>query len=337
MKTTPEKLQSGLDRGLAPVYLISGDEPLTAGEAADALRAAARAAGFTERDVFFVERANTGPWEEIFAAAQSRSLFAERRLIEVRLPGGKPGAAGGKILQEIVQLAGPELMVLVITGALDREAQQSAWVQALEHGGCWVVAEAVAAAQLPGWIRQRGARLGLKLDDAAVELLAQQTEGNLLATWQELQKLQLAGLTGVGAQEVLAGTTRSGRYDVTQLGEAMLAGDSRRALRILGALRAEGVEPTLVLWSVLQELRMLWLQLVPGPQVAGIWSRNRGAQGAALPRFRQRGRAGFARLTEQAARADRIIKGIERGQAWDEIALLVAEFTSGGAPLQPAA
>ncbi len=337
MKTTPEKLESGLARGLAPAWLISGDEPLTAGEAADALRAAARAAGFTEREVFFIERANTGPWEEIFASAQSLSLFSARRLIEIRLPGGKPGAVGSKILQEVAGLAGPDLMILVIAGSLDWEAQKSAWVQALERRGVWVVADPVGPAQLPGWIRQRAARLGLKLDDAAVELLVQQTEGNLLATWQELQKLQLAGLTEAGADEVMAGSTSSSRYDVTQLGEAMLAGNAPRALRILATLRAEGVEPTLVLWSVLQELRMLWLQLVPGPQIQGVWSRNRNAQGAALPRFRQRGRAGFARLAEQAARADRIIKGIEKGRAWDEIALLVAEFTSGGAPLQPAA
>lgn len=337
MKITPEKLDAELRKALAPVYLISGDEPLTAGESADAVRAAARTAGFTEREVFFAERANSGPWEEIFAAAQSLSLFSARRLIEIRLPGGKPGAAGARLLQEVAQLAGSDLLVLVIAGALDWEAQKSAWVQALERRGAWVVAEDVGPARLPAWIRARAARLGLVLDDEAVALLAQQTEGNLLAAWQELQKLSLAGLTQAGVDDVLASSTRSSRHDVTQLGEAVLAGDAQRALRVLASLRAEGVEATLVLWAVLQELRMLWLQLVPGPQVPGIWSRNRAAIGQALPRFRKQGRAGFARLTERAARADRMIKGMEEGQAWDEIALLVVEFASGDAPLAPAA
>lgn len=306
-------------------------------EATDALRVAARGAGFLEREVFFIERASSGSWADIFAAAQAQSLFSARRLVEVRLPGGKPGTEGGRVLQELAALAGPELMLLVVTGALDREARNSAWVQALQHHGTWVEAGPVPAKALPEWIVRRGGQLGLQLDPAAVQLLAGQTEGNLLATWQELQKLQLAGLVQVGAADVLASTSPSGRYDVTQLGEAALAGDTRRALHILGALRAEGVEPTLVLWSLVQELRMLWLQLVPGPQVPGIWSRNREAQAGALPRFRQRGRAGFARLTGQAARADRVIKGYERGRAWDELALLVADFTSGGMPRQPAA
>lgn len=337
MKISAEKLESALGRSLAPAWLIAGDEPLGAAEAADALRLAARKAGFTEREVFFVERANTGPWEEIFASAQSRSLFAAQRLLEIRLPGGKPGATGSKVLQEVVDMAGPELMVLVICGALDWESQKAAWVQALERRGAWVTAASVGTEQLPAWIRQRGARLGVELDAAAVALLAQQTEGNLLATWQELQKLQLGGHTSVGVDEVMAGTTSSSRYDVAQLGEAMLNGDARRALHILAALRAEGVEPPLVLWSVVQELRSLWVQLVPGAPVAGVWSRNKAAQGAALPRFRKLGRAFFARITERAARADRVSKGFEKGQAWDEIALLVVEFTSGGAPLQPAA
>lgn len=336
MKSTPEKLESELRRGLAPVYLISGDDPLTAGEAADALRAAARAAGFTEREVFFVERANTGPWDEIYASAQALSLFSARKVLEIRLPGGKPGP-GAKVLLELAGLAGPELLVLVITESLDWETQKSAWFQAIERTGVWVQAGGVGTAQLPAWIRGRAARLGLTLDDDAVAALAMQTEGNLLAAWQEIQKLALAGFSRAGVEEVLASSTRSNRFDVTQLGEAMLQGDRTRSLQIVAALRAEGVEPTLVLWSIVQELRMLWLQLVPGAPVQGIWSRNKNALAAAAPRFRQRGRSAFARLTERAARADRTIKGFNGGNAWDEIALLVAEFASGESPLAPAA
>lgn len=333
LKTVPEKLEAGLARGLAPVYLISGDEPLTAGEAADLLRAAARERGFTEREVFFVERAGSGPWDGIFSAAQSLSLFSSRRILEVRLPGGKPGAAGEKVLRELARLAGPDLLVIVITGELDWQAQKAGWVQALEEAGTWVQASQVSAAAFPGWIRARAAREGVELDAQAVDALAASTEGNLLAAVQEIRKLALGGIAVAGAADVLASVSQSGRYDVAQLGEALLQRDRARALRILAALRAEGEEPTLILWSLVQELRSLWLRLVPGAPVPGVWSRNRGAVDAAAPAFRQRGRAAFARLAARAARIDRINKGQARGllqdHAWNELAALVVDFTTG--------
>jgi DNA polymerase III subunit delta len=337
LKTTPEKLAGTLKNGPAPVYLLSGDEPLTQGEAADAIRAAARGAGFTEREVFFVDRANTGPWDDIFAAAQALSLFATRRLLEIRIPGSKPGTDGSKALQELVGLAGPDLTLMVITGELDWTAQKSSWVQALDAAGVWVDAQPVTIARFPAWLQARAAAEKLTLDDAAIDALCQQTEGNLLAAVQELRKLSLAGYSMVGATEVLAGSAQSSRFDVNQLGEAVLAGDTARALRVLAGLRAEGVEPTLLLWAVWQELRSVWLTLVPGAQASTIWSRNRNHIAHAVTRLRPQGRAFFARLNERAAAADRIIKGRQRGNAWDALALLVAEFAAGRAVLQEAA
>ncbi len=336
MKTTPEKLESALQRGLAPVYLISGDEPLTAGEAADMLRAAARGQGYTEREVFFVERANSnGPWDEIHAAAQALSLFASRRLIEVRLPAGKPGL-GAKVLQELVALAGSDFILLVITGALDFETQKAPWVQAIDGAGVWVVAEEVPAARFAAWLRTRATRSGIELDDAAIAALVAHTEGNLLAAIQELQKLALAGIRSAGAAQVLASVTQSSRFDVTQLGEAVLQGDRARALRVLAGLKAEGEEPTLILWSLWQELRMVWLTLVPGAHVSGVWSRHRQLLPAAAARFRPLGRAWYAQLNTHAARTDQIIKGQRFGNAWDELALLVAAFSGGADVLRQA-
>lgn len=337
MKTTPEKLPQALKRSLAPVYLLSGDEPLTQGEAADAIRAAARGAGFTERDVFFVDRANSGPWDDIFAAAQAMSLFAARRLIEVRIPGSKPGTEGGKALQELAKLGSADVLLLVITGGLDWSTQKAAWVQALDAAGVWVDATAVGVAQFPGWLRARAAAEGVVLDNDAVTMLAQQTEGNLLAAIQELRKLALAGHASAGVAEVLASSTQSSRFDVSQLGAAVLGGDVPRALRVLAGLKAEGVEPTLVLWSLWQELRMLWTTLVPGTPVPGVWSRNRQLMGTAASRLRPQGRAFFARLEMRLAEADRIIKGRLHGDAWDALALLAAEFAGGRAVLGEAA
>lgn len=329
MRITPEKLPAALKRGLAPLYLLSGDEPLRQGEAADAIRAAARAAGFTEREVFFVERANAGPWDDIFASAQAMSLFAARRLIEIRIPSGKPGTEGAKALVELAGLASPDVMLLVITGALDWTSRKTSWVQALDGAGCWIDAEAIGTAQFPAWLRDRAQAEGVQLEEEAVALLALQTEGNLLAALQELQKLSLAGITRAGAAEVLAGVAQSSRFDVAQLGEAVLRGDLVRSLRVLTALKAEGVEPTLVLWSLWQELRALWLLLVPGAPVTGVWSRNRDHQPAAVARLKPLGRAFFAQLDMQLAEADCIIKGRKPGNGWDALALAVAAFAGG--------
>jgi DNA polymerase III subunit delta len=336
LKTTPEKLAAALSKGPAAVYLLSGDEPLTQGEAADAIRAAARAAGFTEREVYFIDRANSGPWDEIFAAAQAMSLFATRRLIEIRIPGSKPGVEGSKALQELAGVAGADLMLMVTTGALDWTSQKAAWVQALDAAGVWVDAEVVGAARFPAWLRARAANEGVKLDDDAVEALALQTEGNLLAAVQELRKLALAGHRNAGVAEVMASSAQSSRFDVAQLGEAALRGDTARALRVLAGLRAEGVEPTLVLWSVWQELRMVWLTLLPGAPVPGVWSRNRQLLPAAAARLKPQGRAFFARLGGRLAAADRMAKGRQSGNPWDALALLVAEFSSGRAVLADA-
>jgi DNA polymerase-3 subunit delta len=329
LRITPEKLTAALQRNLAPVYLLSGAEPLTQGEAGDAIRAAARAAGFTEREVFFVERAAGGPWDEIFASCQALSLFAARRIVEVRIPAAKPGTEGARALQELVGSAGPDLLLLVIVGELDWSARKAAWVQALDGAGVWVDAEVPPLAQFPAWLRTRAAAEGLELADDAVAVLVEQTEGNLLAAVQELRKLTLSGVRRAGAAEVLASAAQSSRYDVTQLGEAVLLGDVPRALKVLAGLRAEGHETPLVLWTVWQELRMLWLTLVPGAPVSGIFSRNRDHLAAAAARLRPLGRAFFARLDTHMAEVDLIAKGRRHGNAWDELALVVAAFAGG--------
>lgn len=331
MKLTTNSLAAHLSEHLLPVYLISGDEPLLVAEAADAVRARARAAGFSERDTYFLERSTD--WNEVAAAANNLSLFAERRIIEIRLASAKPGVAGGAALLKLAQLKDKDLLVLVIAPRLDRDAQGASWVKGIESAGAWVQIWPVGEPDLVAWLQARCRRLHLKCDAEALEVLAERTEGNLLAAHQELEKLRiLFPETPVTATEVLASVADSARYDVAQLGEAALAGDAARALHVLAGLRAEGVEAPLVLWAVNKAVRDLWhaQHAAGGGAAPRTWQRQ--AQALAQGLRRVRGVA-FGRIALRAERADRMIKGRLAGSAWDELALLTAEFCT--RPLLP--
>ncbi len=335
MKLALDNLPSQLRDGLAPCYLVSGDEPLRVAEAADAIRAAARAAGFAEREVHFVERA--ADWAAIRASAGTMSLFGDRRILEIRLESAKPGKEGGAALAALAEAAGQDLLVLVLTGRIDADGQKSAWCHALESRGTWIAVWDVDAGRLPQWLAQRCRRAGLEPTPAALQLLADRVEGNLLAAQQEIDKLALLVPAGrLDAEQVLGAVVDSARYDVFALGESVLAGDAVRALRLLEGLRSEGVEPTLVLWSLVRELRRLWdLRQDPG---AAPRSGPRGspAQAAALERAARRApRMAYARLASRALRADRMIKGRLAGSPWDEMLLLAAETCGVRTPAQP--
>jgi DNA polymerase-3 subunit delta len=308
MKLSLDELPSQLAQRLLPAYLISGDEPLRVGEASDLIRARARATGYEEREVFFIERASA-VWDEVLQSAQSLSLFANRRVIEIRMPTGKAGVSGAAALLRVIAAAGDELLLLVITGKLERETQGAEWVRALQARGAWLPIWPIARAQLPQWLQVRFRAAGLRADEEALELLAERSEGNLLAAQQEIDKLALLLAPGaaVSAIEVAASSADSARFDVFQLGEAVRAMEPGRSLRILAGLQAEGAEAPLVLWSL--------LRIMHGLQASGP-----GATGRSAPRL------SFARLTARAARADRMAKGLERGDAWDELALLAVEL-----------
>ena len=331
MKLTPDSLNAQLAQRLLPAYLISGDEPLLTGEAADAVRTAARQAGFSEREVHFIER--SGDWDEVRASAATLSLFGSRRIREIRLGSGKPGAAGNAVLGALATSGDPDTLLLVLAPRLDRDAQNAEWVRALESHGAWVPVWPVDAARLVAWLRTRARRLGLEADDAALGLLAARTEGNLLAAQQELVKLTLLAPAGrVSDEAVRASVADSARFDVFQLGEAVLQGDAPRALRMLAGLRAEGTEPTLALWALSKALRDVWNARGGGEARAPAWQRQAAALASAL---RRAPRMPFAQLALRAGRADRMIKGRLSGDAWDEMALLAAQMC-GIATAQPA-
>jgi DNA polymerase III subunit delta len=323
VKITPDALANHLSGQLLPAYLVSGDEPLLTGEAADAIREAARAAGFTEREVHFIERA--GDWDDVRASGANMSLFGARRVVEIRMHTGKPGVAGGAALVALLKVKDPDTLYLILTPRLDRDAQGSEWMRTLEAVGAWVQAWPIDAQRLVGWLTARCRKLGLDATDDALELLAVRTEGNLLAAHQELTKLTLlAAGKRITVEAVLESVADSARYDVFQLGESVLAGEAPRALRMLAGLRAEGTEPTLVLWALAKSMRDVWNAQPGGGRPQG-WQRP-GAAAALAQAQRRAPRLSFRDLARRASRADRMIKGRLAGDAWDELALLAGDL-----------
>jgi DNA polymerase-3 subunit delta len=332
LKLTPDSLASHLERQLLPAYLVSGDEPLLTGEAADAIRSRARAAGFTEREVHFLERGSD--WDDVRASAGNLSLFGSRRLLELRLPTGRAGVAGNNVLLTLLERDDPDTLILVLAPRLDRDAQGAQWFKTLEARGGWIPVWPVEADKLISWLRGRCRRLRLEVEEEALALLAERTEGNLLAAHQELEKLRLLAPAGTLTLDLLlASVADSARFDVFRLSEAVLEGEADRALRVLAGLRSEGTEATLVLWALTKALRDLWgaAAAPAGGRARGGWQR----QTAALDRaVRRAPRLSFRALALRAGRADRMIKGRLQGDAWDEMALLAADIC--GRPAVPA-
>jgi DNA polymerase-3 subunit delta len=316
-------LPAALSAGLKAVYLVSGDEPLLVGEAADAIRSAVRAAGYTERKVYFIERGFD--WDELRAETQALSLFAERRLVELRLPTGKPDK-GAAQLAALAVSPPPDVVTLVVTGKLDKKAGEAAWVQAFAQHGHTVGIWPIKTEALPAWLAARAGRSGMTLEPGAAALIAERVEGNLLAAAQEVEKLALLAPDGrIGRELVLASVGDSARYDVFQLAEAAAAGDAARALRILLGLKSEGVEPTLILWAIVRELRGLFQarerqRLRTAPRFTG-WNQASTPSAAALARLRI---LPLADLLREASMTDRIVKGLASGDAWTALTGLTA-------------
>ena len=323
MRLDAEKLPQHLARTLASLYTIVGAEPLLALEAADRIRLAARQAGYREREVFNVEL--RFDWAQLAASERSQSLFADKKLLELRIASGKPGLEGGRALETHCRGLTGATLTLVILPRLDRAAMATKWFSALDENGVVVSADPVPRERLPQWIKQRLALQAQSADPPTLQFLAGLFEGNLLAAFQEVQKLALLFPSG----ELDYGAVRDAvldvaRYDVFKLGEAMLSRDARRLARTLAGLRDEGEATPLVLWAMAEEIRALYrikAGLGRGQLLTELLRQNRvwGARQSlvqqALPRLSV---AQLAAALTHAARLDRVIKGLERADVWDE-------------------
>jgi DNA polymerase-3 subunit delta len=340
MKLYLEQLHDHLQQGLRPLYLLSGDEPLQLGEAADAIRARARQQGFDERQVLHVD--GSFDWSGLTAASQTLSLFAERRLIDLRLPSGKPGKEGGAALSDYAANPPPDTVLLVSSGKLDKAAQNSKWFKALDKAGATLQVWPVEPGALPQWVAQRMRARGLSPTPEAARLLAERVEGNMLAAAQEVEKLRLlygekggekGGATTVDVAMVEQGVADSARYDIFELVDTALLGDGARVARVLEGLRGEGVEPILILWALVREIRTLEemaYEIEHGASADAVlkarwvWDKRKPAVRAGLKRHNARR---WSQLLRRAVRIDRMVKGAEPGEPRDELlqlALLMA-------------
>jgi DNA polymerase-3 subunit delta len=262
MQIRADQLTAHLQKGLRPIYTVWGDEPLLAQEAGDAIRAAARASGCSERQVHTVAGAHFD-WSGLLGASMAMSLFSERQLIEIRIPSGKPGKEGSEALQRYCDSLGDDVVTLVQLPKLDRTQQGSAWFTALDGAGVTVRVDPIDRKALPQWIAQRLAQQGQRVvggedGQRTLAFFADRIEGNLLAAHQEIQKLGLLYPAGeLGFEQIESAVLNVARYDVFKLGEAVLAGQVARALRMLDGLHAEGEAAVLVHWTLTEDIRAL--------------------------------------------------------------------------------
>jgi len=325
MQLAAAQLGAHLGKGLRSLYTVHGDEPLLAQEAADAIRAAARAAGYAERSSHTVAGAHFD-WSAVLAAGGSLSLFADRQIVEIRIPSGKPGKDGSVALQQIAEAAdgNDSTLTLVFLPRLDKMTRSGAWFAALEGHGVTIQVDPVERAALPQWIAQRLAQQGQRVKageegQRTLQFFADRVEGNLLAAHQEIQKLALLHPPGeLGWEQVEAAVNNVARYDVFKLSEAVLAGNAPRVARMLDGLQAEGEAEVLVHYTLAEDIRAL--KRVKDAMDAGrplplalrenrIWGPRERAFERVLPRLDARL---LTRLLRAAHTVDGIVKGLKQ-------------------------
>ncbi len=326
MNIPAERLPDQLARGLAALYVVVGDEPLAAQEAGDMIRAAARSSGHSERTVYTVQgRYN---WQNISAGGDNLSLFAERRLTEIRIPSGKPGVDGAKALEAYASKLPPDTLTLISLPGMDWKAMQSRWFAALAKAGTVVEARPIERAALPGWIDRRLAKQGLRADRAALEFLADQVEGNLLAAQQEIDKLALLLPPGtVTLADVEHAVVDVSRLEADALQDALYAGDGARFAQIVTDLRDAGEAVPAILWQVSSAVRLLLRlksALAQGDALSGVmrtlWGRDKQRAPQIERAVKRLDLVQVEIALADLALIDRQAKGLERvGDPWDTL------------------
>ena len=323
MRIKPDLLSSDLKKLLRSVYLLTGDEPLQVIESADEIRAAARKQGYSERQVFHVDQ--SFDWGQLLQEANSMSLFAEKKILELRLTSTKLGDAGSKALTEYYDRLSPDNILLISMPKLDKRSQNLKWFKALDKAGAVIQVWPIEGGALLQWIIRRMKSRGLTVARDAASLLAEKVEGNLLAAAQEIEKLSLKAPATIGVDDILESASDDAKYDVYKLVDAALAGKYKRVATILNGLKAGGEAPSLVLWAFAREIRAMVAmsqEVKQGISIAQvfknhrIWDNRSALIRAGLTRYKS---DQWLALLSQSIKVDQVIKGMRGGNVWDEL------------------
>jgi DNA polymerase-3 subunit delta len=324
MNVRPDQLQSVIAKSVYPVYMVSGDEPLQQMESLDLIRSYLREQDFSEREVLDVDA--QFDWQRLMDEAASMSLFATRRIVELRLPTGKPGRQGSQALKEYLERPPEDTVLIVNAGKVDGNARKSAWFKAIDQNGVVVQCWPVPVDRLSGWLKQRFKMRDMDADADVLSYISQHVEGNLLAADQEIEKLYL--LLGPGKityADVAEAVTSQSRYSVFELVDMLLTGNTSRVIKILAGLKAEGVVPVVVNWALAKDIRLLSQVAADMSSAAfilkrsGVWESRVAMFKSCLSRHRQRS---FDMMLKRCAYIDAVSKGMIDANVWDEIETL---------------
>jgi DNA polymerase III subunit delta len=323
MQIKPQQLAGALQKALASVYFISGDEPQQLNELTDLIRRSAKAQDFTARDIFFADKAFD--WKQLNVSADNFSIFSDKKIIDLRLPSGTPGVEGAQALTAFCQRLPEDTLLLITAGKIGKESLKTAWFQAIDKVGCVIQVWPLAGQDLLRWMQDRMQQRGITAELGVLKILADRIEGNLLAAAQEIEKLYvLYGSSKLSTQQIIDVVADNSRYDVFKLVESALAGQVDKVLKILSSLKMEGVAPAIVLWALTRETRILISHKAAQGQSEkefvlkknGVWGERKRLIELSSKKLSH---SELNQTLVLAAKADRQIKGQQQGDAWETL------------------
>ena len=331
MRLKVEQLERALQKGLSPVYFLSGDEPLQLGELADAIRISAKQRGYHNREVISVDK--NFNWNELAFASDSLSIFSDKRLLELRIPSGTLGVDGAKALINYCNRPAEDTILLITAGKIDNKSTKSRWFEVLDKLGVIIQVWPLEGDDLNRWLQLRLSKRGLQADQQGLQLLASRIEGNLLAAAQEIEKLYvLYGSVFVSVDQIYDVVADSSRYDVFKLMDAVLATNINKLIKILSGLKAESVAAPVVLWALTREARLIiQIKLALGKghdknlvfKNLGVWAKRKQLINQTMNRLSENQ---LNKILVLSAKADRQIKGQEAGDAWETLLAICLFF-----------
>lgn len=324
MNIRPDQLQSGITKTVYPVYLVSGDEPLQQMESLDLIRSFLREQEYAEREVLDVDA--QFDWFRLMEEAANMSLFSSRRIVELRLPTGKPGRQGSQVIKDYLSRPPEDTVLIINAGKVDASAKKSAWYKSVEQNGLVVQCWPVPIEKLSVWLKQRFKKRDMDADNEVLAYISQHVEGNLLAADQEIEKLYLLlGPGKVTYADVAEAVTSQSRYSVFELVDMLLTGNTKRVIKIIAGLKAEGIVPVVVNWALTKDIRLLTqvAQDVSSAEFilkrSGVWQSRMALFKSCLARHHHRS---FQMMLKRCAYIDAASKGMVDTNVWDEIETL---------------